>query len=1410
MKRRVFAALLATVLALICLCSICLISCNKDNQQEGNYLLKFKSDGANYDVMIVGGSDGEIALPQDPKKSGYSFAGWYLDDGVWNRPFDPSAKITADIEVYAKWMRTTFAISYELNGGAYQGAANPSEYSVESNDIVLLPLVREGYAFDGWFLNGNYVEKIKKGTTGNLTLSAKWVKDGYTITYTNVNGVENNNPRTYTVSDTAISLAPLEKIGYTFEGWYSGDTKYTSIPANSTGNLALVAKWSLVDYSITYLDPEGIVLDVAGFDLPTNYTIESETIVLNSYYLPGFRFEGWVDGDGIRVSTIKKGSHGNVVLYAEMSDDKMFSITFVDDQFGKSNPENPTWYTMGEDSPELKPLEKLDYDFVGWTLGLGDTITEIDTSYGGNITLYAVWKQKDIFKPFEYTVSENDDWCILTGVNDNTATSLVIPDVFDMIAPGALKSCRNLEELDLAYLSAKKDEESHSYLGYFFGAENNEKNADYVPTSLKKVAVKSGTLGENAFFSCKNLEEIEVAAGVTAIGKNAYYQCEKLKTLTTPIYLDGANKFYESYNAAKYYGIHGTEKLPSYGDLTLNIVGGQVGNRAFYQNKSIKNVTVSNVSNIGACAFQECVNLENFVAESLQEIERRAFRGCTSLKKAVFPDGIPAIREYTFLQCTELVSVTVPQTVQTIEDGAFDGCFRLVEVYNASALKIEKGSTANGGIGLNALDIYTSLDDQSKLSEVDGILYRKGDKNYVIRYYGGNTDIVIDDGTQIIYENAFEDTKVETVVLPDSLEEIRHNAFNHTELETVNIPRNVTKIGDYAFSNNRSLTSANIADCQITELSHHVFYNCALESIYIPDSITKIGESAFERCDVLRNHIELTNYVVEIGKNAFNGCDLLKKLTVPFIGSTRDDENAFSIIGATNVKELFVLSGDAIRDGAFEGTESLEKVVISDVKIIGSRAFSGCKNLNTVEYSAQIEKIGAGAFENTCIGELRLPYLGDEIDDPNAKLGYYFGGENNTVPGSLWHVILNSATVIPAKAFESAGRLTKIELPATITKIGERAFANTAIGEFVLDEKVTEIGFGAFAECNNLSSITLPFAGDGKTGEEAKTHFGYVFGANSYEDHTNMPSWTVPRFLKNVTILGGTIARNAFFKCDVIETITLGANISEIDTEAFTVAGDIYDWPYLIYGSRGSNPDSEKYFDRYGHNLGDFIVSGDNAKFKTIDGVIYSKDGKTLVAYPSAKSDEAFTIPDGVVNIGACAFLAQRYLKSITIGNDTEVIGGSAFAGCGTLSSITFGTKGKLVEIGGKAFKKCESLRNTHLVIPEGVKIIHQEAFVQALLASVTLPSTLELIGESAFSAMSDAYDYIIFNTTSDWFLESTSPGLYGNRVVDAETLEDKFEARNLLNGLAYTGADGKTYYKTEGLFYTWHKKEKA
>ena len=171
MKKRVITAFFVAVL---CFCLACFISCNNDATQKNKYLLKFISNGANYDVIVVSSeSDTTITLPQEPKKDGYSFDGWYLDDGVWNCPFDPAKKITADTDVYVKWTRTTFTITYTDPEGkplVTEGFYLPTSYTIESETIVLDSYYLPGYKFNGWFDDeGNLVTKSKKARSVTLS-----------------------------------------------------------------------------------------------------------------------------------------------------------------------------------------------------------------------------------------------------------------------------------------------------------------------------------------------------------------------------------------------------------------------------------------------------------------------------------------------------------------------------------------------------------------------------------------------------------------------------------------------------------------------------------------------------------------------------------------------------------------------------------------------------------------------------------------------------------------------------------------------------------------------------------------------------------------------------------------------------------------------------------------------------------------------------------------------------------------------------------------------------------------------------------------------------------------------------------------------------------------------------------------
>ena len=82
---------------------------------------------------------------------------------------------------------------------------------------------RSGYSFGGWYADSSYktkVTQITKGSSGNKTLYAKWISNGYQITY-QLNGGKNSseNPSTYTSSTATITLKTPTRSGYSFGGW---------------------------------------------------------------------------------------------------------------------------------------------------------------------------------------------------------------------------------------------------------------------------------------------------------------------------------------------------------------------------------------------------------------------------------------------------------------------------------------------------------------------------------------------------------------------------------------------------------------------------------------------------------------------------------------------------------------------------------------------------------------------------------------------------------------------------------------------------------------------------------------------------------------------------------------------------------------------------------------------------------------------------------------------------------------------------------------------------------------------------------------------------------------------------------------------------------------------------------------
>ena len=205
----------------------------------------------------------------------------------------------------------TYTITYKLDGGK-NASGNPKTYKHNAADITLKNPTKKGYKFEGWYIGSKKVTKIAKGTNKNITLTAKWSKVTYKITYKLAGGKAVKNPATYTITTSTIKLKNPTKKGYKFKGWYNGSKKVTEIKKGSAGNLTLTAKWTVITYKITYKLDSG----KNNAKNPKSYKVTTATIKLKDPTRKGYTFKGWYNGSK-KVTTISKGSTGSITLTAK-------------------------------------------------------------------------------------------------------------------------------------------------------------------------------------------------------------------------------------------------------------------------------------------------------------------------------------------------------------------------------------------------------------------------------------------------------------------------------------------------------------------------------------------------------------------------------------------------------------------------------------------------------------------------------------------------------------------------------------------------------------------------------------------------------------------------------------------------------------------------------------------------------------------------------------------------------------------------------------------------------------------------------------------------------------------------------------------------------------------------------------
>ena len=178
-------------------------------------------------------------LVPEPTKENYTFAGWYNGD----EKFDFTTVPTGDVTLTAKWTANDYYVSFVTEHGDPPTSQNV-KYNGTANDPGKLSA--EGYTFDDWYTDDTYSTKFDftKPITSNTTVYAKWTANDYEVSFITEHS---DAPASQNVkyNETAKDPGKLTAEGYTFDGWYTDDTRTKEFDFSTpiTGDTKVYAKW---------------------------------------------------------------------------------------------------------------------------------------------------------------------------------------------------------------------------------------------------------------------------------------------------------------------------------------------------------------------------------------------------------------------------------------------------------------------------------------------------------------------------------------------------------------------------------------------------------------------------------------------------------------------------------------------------------------------------------------------------------------------------------------------------------------------------------------------------------------------------------------------------------------------------------------------------------------------------------------------------------------------------------------------------------------------------------------------------------------------------------------------------------------------------------------------------------------
>lgn len=931
--------------------------------------------------------------------------------------------------------------------------------------------------------------------------------------------------------------------------------------------------------------------------------------------------------------------------------------------------------------------------------------------------------------------------------------------------------------------------------------------------SLMSISFATGSvlesIGNNAFKNCKLLgATVVIPASTQSIGESAFASCSNLKTVTfenTNNKLSNIGKNAFAYTALESFTFPDSSATITLGDSIVadctlgsihisasvtDIKGGNV-----FGAKAIGTITVAKDSeSFSIMAGQKILlnkaedgikftwgKLEGVLTftEGFEYIDANVFKGQTLITALVLPTSLKRIGDSAFEGCTGLQSVDFGKAqgadhmLGTIGAKAFYGCSALESV------ALPKDLTELGESAFENCGALKSISINARLTTIRKNAF-KNTTNSANLEEGEFATIELAYGLTNIGESMFESvTKVNAIVIPTTVANIALKAFyKMTALATVSFDENtedanvsvLESIGNQAFEQTTSLTAIDLPN-SVTTLGTELFVKSGLTRIGLPEGIQTIPAYMFNNCKGFTGEFTIPDSVKAIGNDAFSNC--------------------------TNITGfVFPASLETIAYNGFYGCSSLEEIVLPEnLKTLGNSAFAGCSSVETLKFApdgkeCKLTVIPDGAFADCeSITSIVIPKsvksIGEEeggsFSGVSALTSLVFESADEGVAPDL--VILSSAfdgamanvttldfgnriKEINEYAFSGNKKLTALEIPASVTKLGGNAFYNwTALTKLTFGGSALKtVESRVFNKCTKLNEVIMR---EGTTVIASEMFFactatGFKFkrldNANSTPVEglpttlTSLPanafatavSSSKPSTALKITKLDlsnvKSIGKMALMKCTTLTSVTWGTKLETIGESAFEGCTGITGALDLSASAKSIGKNAFK-----------------SSKITSVKLGTNFTSSSTGYQFAGCTSLTSATLPNNLTKIDTYMFQGCTALTTVEIPASVTTIATYAFSGCTKLNNLGTNNLSNVTSLGGYAFKDCKAITSidlsaltdslgasafqnctklTSVTFNDSLGSIQSNAFNGCtVLTGVTLPANITFLGEKAFSA---------------------------------------------------------------------------